>query len=450
MAIGLANPVVDHLRRVVLVRDGHGLSDGQLLECFLARRDGAAFASLVDRHGPMVMGVCRRVLGNHQDAEDAFQATFLVLARKAASVVPREMVGNWLYGVAYRSAAKLRTLNARRRARERQVAEMPEPVAARPDDLWQDVRPLLDRELSHLPDAYRTAIVLCDLEGKTGKEAARQLGWPEGTVASRLSRGRKLLARRLTRRGHAVSGTALAALLRVESTPVPTTVTSSTIRAALSAASSLAGGAASTKALALAEGVIHAMFLTKLKVLTGVLFAFGAAAITCGALASGPSDATPAPRSSEDGVQLARADDRPERAEQPDMPDGFIVRAGEYRLYGGKLLVKVWAERGGLRWNATFPGSAPDRKTTLGSGDPQLHEGSPWFLFPASADVLWAYEADAKRMILIKRHPSGDFVMKHGDLPSGWKDLVEIERAVPDKVLKRLPANLRPEGKRDR
>ena len=138
---------------------------------FVGRRDGAALEALVRRHGPMVWGVCRRVLGGRQDAEDAFQATFLVLVRKAASVAPREMVGNWLYGVAHRTALKARATAARRAARERQMAEMPEPAPAG-EDRWADLLPLLDRELSRLPDKYRAVIVLCDLEGKTRTEVA--------------------------------------------------------------------------------------------------------------------------------------------------------------------------------------------------------------------------------------------------------------------------------------
>src|SRR5207302_2960368 len=116
--------------------------------------DEAAFAALVQQHGPMVWGVCRRLLANHHDAEDAFQATFLVLVRKAASVVPREMVANWLYGVAHQTALKARATTARRRAREKQVPDMPEPAAA-PQKLWDDLQPLLDQELSRLPDKYR-------------------------------------------------------------------------------------------------------------------------------------------------------------------------------------------------------------------------------------------------------------------------------------------------------
>src|SRR5437660_2715419 len=162
---------VGRLRRLLPVAAGPEPSDGQLLHGFCTRRDEAAFAALVRRHGPMVLGVCRRVLRNEHDAEDAFQATFLVLARKAASVRPREMVGNWLYGVAYRTALEARRAAARRRRKESQVREPAQAETA--DDRWQELRPVLDRELAGLPDRYRVALVLCDLEGKTRKEVAR-------------------------------------------------------------------------------------------------------------------------------------------------------------------------------------------------------------------------------------------------------------------------------------
>src|SRR5215472_16730664 len=133
MATSQMNEVIQHIRRTVLLRDGAGLTDGQLLEDFVTGRDQAALATLVRRHGPMVWGVCRRVLRNYHDAEDAFQATFLVLVRKAASVVPRERVANWLYGVAHQTALKARATAARRKGRERQVALMPEPAATDQD-----------------------------------------------------------------------------------------------------------------------------------------------------------------------------------------------------------------------------------------------------------------------------------------------------------------------------
>ena len=135
--------VIQHLRRTVLLRDWAGLTDGQLLEDYISRRDEAALAALVWRHGPMVWGVCRRVLRNHHDAEDTFQATFLVLVRKAASIASRELLANWLYGVAHRTALKARATAARRKERERQVTEMPEPAVAE-QDLWHDLQPLLD------------------------------------------------------------------------------------------------------------------------------------------------------------------------------------------------------------------------------------------------------------------------------------------------------------------
>src|SRR4051794_35334747 len=133
--------LAQRLRQAVLRGDGAGLTDGQLLECHLRHRDEAAFAALARRHGAMVWGVCRRLL-NHHDAEDAFQATFLVLVSKATSIVPREMIANWLHGVAYHTALKARALAARRRARERQVVAMPEPMVAEPDR-WSDLKPLL-------------------------------------------------------------------------------------------------------------------------------------------------------------------------------------------------------------------------------------------------------------------------------------------------------------------
>jgi RNA polymerase sigma-70 factor (ECF subfamily) len=181
--------MIQHLRRAMLRRELASLTDGQLLGHYIEQRDEAAFEALVRRHGPMVLGVCRRILGNVHDAEDAFQAAFLVLVRKAGSVVPREMIANWLHGVARQTAVKARAVSARRYRREQAFAELPDAAASQdePEADWQG---LLDEELSRLPEKYRAPIVLCDLEGKTRKDAARQLGWPEGTVSGRLSRAR--------------------------------------------------------------------------------------------------------------------------------------------------------------------------------------------------------------------------------------------------------------------
>src|SRR5579864_2842476 len=174
-----------------VLREAGGLSDRQLLEIFIERRDEAAFEAMVRRHGPMVMGVCRRILRNPQDAEDAFQAAFLVLVRKAAVLASRELLAGWLYGVAYNTALKAKAAAARRRRKERQATAMREADAetSTPENDWL---PLLDRELNGLPDKYRLPIVLCELQGKPHKEAARELGCPIGTLSGRLSRGRNI------------------------------------------------------------------------------------------------------------------------------------------------------------------------------------------------------------------------------------------------------------------
>jgi RNA polymerase sigma factor (sigma-70 family) len=267
------NDVIGHLRKVALRGDGLALTDSQLLECFLARRDEAAFAALVRRHGPMVLGVCRRVLGNHHDAEDAFQATFLVLARKAAALRTRELVGKWLHGVAYRTALRAKAMTTRRQAHERQARELVRPQAPA-DDGWQELLPVLDQELDRLPERYRVAVVLCDLEGMTRREAARQLAVAEGTLSGRLTRARRLLARRLARYGLAPSygGPAAALSANGATASVTSARAASTAEAAVLVAGghALTGGAVPTRVAALTEGVMKTMLLTKLKAFVAV------------------------------------------------------------------------------------------------------------------------------------------------------------------------------------
>jgi RNA polymerase sigma factor (sigma-70 family) len=265
--------VLRHLRRAALRPNGAGLTDGQLLERFLGRRDEAAFEALVRRHGPMVLSVCRRVLRHEHDAEDAFQATFLVLARKAASLRSRELLGNWLYGVAYRTALKARTMNARRRAREERASAG--RTAGAPDEgAWEGLLPLLDQELSRLPEKYRVPIVLCDLQGRSRREVAAQLKVPEGTLSGRLTTARKMLAKRLARYGVAVSGGALAAVLSATpaSAGVAGALAASTARVAVlvAAGEALTAGAVSARVVALAEGVVKTMLLTKLRTFVAV------------------------------------------------------------------------------------------------------------------------------------------------------------------------------------
>ena len=273
----LLNGVLLHLRRVALQTDGGGLTDRQLLERFLTTHEEATFEALLRRHGPMVLGVCRRVLANTHDAEDAFQATFLVLVQRAASITARESLGNWLYGVAYRTAQRARTAAARRRAKEKQMAR-PE-AQSEAGDAWRELRSVLDQELSRLPEKYRELIVLCDLEGHTRKEAARRLGCPEGTVSGRLARGRVQLAKRLARHGLALSAGAVAAAVaqNAAAAGVPLPLVSSTVKAAalLVAAGHLAAGVVSAPVAALIEGVLTTMFLSKVKWGLALAFAVG-------------------------------------------------------------------------------------------------------------------------------------------------------------------------------
>lgn len=288
MAIRQLARVIQVLRNAT--QSDTGLSDGHLLGRFIERRDDGSFAALVHRHGPMVWGLCRRVVGNHHDAEDAFQATFLVLACKASSVNPREMVANWLYGVAHRTALRARATVIRRQKKERHVTSMPEPEAKR-QDLWPDLESVIDQELSRLPDMYRIAILLCDLEGRTGREVARQLKIPEGTLASRLRTARMMLAKRLTRRGVSITGAALTFALSqsAASASAPAAIVASTVKIATSLVAGSAVGMVPAKVAALMKGALKTMLLTKLQAVVGLIILLGVS-IFGGALLAQPNE----------------------------------------------------------------------------------------------------------------------------------------------------------------
>jgi RNA polymerase sigma-70 factor (ECF subfamily) len=281
MAAKAASRVTRFLRRAALRQDGAGLTDGELMEQYVARRDEAAFEALVRRHGPMVLRVCRRILRNQADAEDAFQATFLVFVRKAASIRSRGTVSNWLYGVAHNTALKAKAMNSKRRQKEQEAGTVPKHEARA--EVRQEVQALLDAELSKLPDKYRIPIVLCDLGGRTINEAARHLGWPPGTVATRLTRGRAQLARRLTKHGPTLSWGVIAAVVAqggasaqgTTAVCVPPSLVASTVQAAtaVAAGQAAAAGVISTKVVALTERVMNAMRMTKLRTLAAVLLA---------------------------------------------------------------------------------------------------------------------------------------------------------------------------------
>jgi RNA polymerase sigma factor (sigma-70 family) len=266
--------------RNLLVRDQFArLPDSKLLDRFVASRDQEAFAAIVRRHGPMVLRVCLQVLDNEPDAEDAFQATFLILSRKASSVKKQQSVGSWLFGVANHAAMDLKRKRARRRSHESQAAEpsVSDPLSAL---TLREAQTILNEELARLSERYRAPLVLCSLEGLTRDEAARQLGLPLGTLKSRLEKARKRLRVRLTARGLTLSGAFVASVFgeQVASAAIPTGLLNSTVQAATSVAAgqAVAAGAISLKVAALTEGVMKAMLLAKLKTsLVGFLLMLG-------------------------------------------------------------------------------------------------------------------------------------------------------------------------------
>jgi RNA polymerase sigma factor (sigma-70 family) len=290
------------------------LPDRDLLQRFTRERDGDAFAGLVQRYGPLVRGVCRRVLRQEQDAEDAFQATFLVLARKAGSIERPERLGNWLYGVASRVAQKARAQAARRRARQQPVTDMPTSQGD-PEADWEDLRQVLDDEVQRLPDKFGAPLVLCYLQGMTREEAAARMGRSAGAVKGLLERGRELLRSRLARRGVTLSLGSLAALLsgNALSAAVPAVLRDSTVQAALGFAAGKAPAAGSVAALA--EGVLQAMFMYRVKRWLAVVLMLALAGGGTGLLAFGgrpaegpvaPKQAEPTPKAGEKADQLKR------------------------------------------------------------------------------------------------------------------------------------------------
>jgi RNA polymerase sigma factor (sigma-70 family) len=262
--------ILRHLRKLTELHETEQLPDGELVRRFLVERDEAAFEALLRRHGAMVLGVCRRVLGNEQDAEDAFQATFLLLTRKAASLRSQSSVGPWLHGVAHRVALKARTRAGRRRFHEAQAGSSPR---AGPDVLVEvtlrEAEALLDEELARLPEKYRAPLVLCCLEGKSRTEAAGLLGWPVRLLKSRLAEARELLRRRLARRDLVLALPLLAALLARQSASaaVPPALAAAAARAATST------GVVPASVVALTEGVLQAMWISKTKLAAAFLLA---------------------------------------------------------------------------------------------------------------------------------------------------------------------------------
>jgi len=289
------------------------MTDGQLLARFLLRRDEgaeAAFAALVAIHGPMVWNVCSGVLSDQQSVEDAFQATFLILVRKAGSIRRRDTLGPWLYGVARRVAVRARASAARRRRCEGQGAEM--NVTPTPDPTRREQLEALHEEVHRLPETYRAAVVLCHLEGRTHAEAARLLKCPIGTVSIRVSRARELLRARLTRRGLALSAALACVMLGPEAglAAMPPGLANSTIKAAmhLAAGKAAAAGVVPAAVSQLMQGELRTMIFIKLTVATAGVFAAGLVAAGVGWLSSDERPAQAKPGAAPVAPAQAQAD----------------------------------------------------------------------------------------------------------------------------------------------
>jgi RNA polymerase sigma factor (sigma-70 family) len=384
-----SDTLLRHLRQVLEPQAAGDQSDAELLRRFAGLREEEAFAALMQRHGRLVWAVCRRVLHHEHDAEDAFQGTFLVLARKAGSIRKRQSLGSWLHGVAYRVARKARVAAARRRNHESRAATPPE---AKPSSemAWRELQTILDGELNGLPEKCRAPFVLCCLEGKTKPEAARDLGWKEGTVSSRLAQARNLLQQRLARRGVTLSallvGTALAHDTASAAVPGPLLV--ATLRAAPAFAVGPATGPASAEAVALARGTLRALAASRLRFGAALLVLVSAVGAGAGMILHrpGPGGADGDPNSAvpvASAGSAARPEQTPRRgregnpapAAEPDQAGegddgeltvgGRVVDAAGQPLPGAEVAVVAGEYR---QPGELLHGAGPPARAVLGSG----------------------------------------------------------------------------------
>jgi RNA polymerase sigma factor (sigma-70 family) len=427
---------LDHVRRLAAGHATAQVPDRQLLERFAARHEEAAFAALVRRHGAMVLSVCRRVLRDAHAAEDAFQATFLVLARKAGSIRRGDSLGGWLYGVAYRVAARARVDAARRQRREAHTpARSPADPAAEVSE--RDLCAVIDAELQRLPEPYRLPLVLCYLEGKTRDEAARALGCSLGTLKRRLEQGRERLRARLTRRGLSLSGALLAATWpRAACATVPAELARAATQAALlSAAGHSPAAVASAQAVALADGALRAMSVTRLALLPAVLVLVGALGVSV--LARPADTANPAEAS-------ARHESPPAAAGRQGKQAGAASRAGDKAGQGERP-----AQDAKPLMTVTGRVLAPDGKPVAGARVAVLSYSLGSYFTeqgPAAADVRLGHtwtDADGRFTLEVRRTSSArDYAVAviasaagHG---LGWQGL-HPDAARPEAVIRLRP-----------
>jgi RNA polymerase sigma factor (sigma-70 family) len=373
VAIGEMGKVLRHIQFAFEDGTVTGLTDRELVERFAASGPPGgevAFAALVRRHGPMVLRVCRGVLRNHQDAQDAFQATFLILARKAGSVWVRDSVGPWLYGVACRVAACSKAAAARRRRHERRAAAMTVPYSVVREAGHDDLQAILHEELGRLPEKYRAAIVLYDLEGETYESVARHLGCPVGTVKSRLARGRALLRNRIVRRGAGPSLGALAGVLSGRT--ADSAVSSALIDATTRLAAGLSTGYTATKVIpaaivGLMEGVLKMMFWSKLKVVAASV-ALGCGLFSVSVLCFGPGLRADGPLTVQGATEATRDEQPPisasvlQSAPAPEEPD---MLPAQPRPWETVVRMRIPGEHGVGMGSGTIIHSTPGESIVL-------------------------------------------------------------------------------------
>jgi RNA polymerase sigma factor (sigma-70 family) len=368
MATANVSAFLRRLKRGMVAETLADQSDRQLVEQFLNRHDEAVFEAIVRRHGAMVYRVCWRVLQHHQDAEDAFQATFLLLAQKLRNLRKHASLASWLHGVAHRVSLKAKAkAEAVTRRHHEQLARVAQEMP--PDEVtWGELRAVLDAELAGLPEKWRLPLVLCYLEGRTQDEAAKQLGWSKRTLRRRLEEGRAALGGRLSRRG-VVWPAALSAVLLsdcVTSAAVPSGLVNSTVEAAsLLAAGQAAGGIISAKVATLTEGVSKTMFTSKLKNATAALVLVAALAVGAGGLLYQTQAAEPQPPPAKAEKPAAREGDKPQAAPKP-----IVVKEDAY------LKRVAWSQDGEV-------------VATIGTTFELIEKGDEKILVPSDTVKLW-------------------------------------------------------------
>jgi RNA polymerase sigma factor (sigma-70 family) len=378
--------VLQQISKLAVVQKGRSLSDAELLARFVAASDESAFVALVERHGAMVLGVCRRALRHAQDAEDACQATFLVLARKASSVRKRTALSGWLHRVACSICANVRRQRLRQCRHERAV-QPARAVDSTAEVSWREVQAALDEEIQRLPETYRDPLVLCYLDERTHDEAARRLGITPGALRGRLARGRRLLRNRLLRRGLSLSAALTAGLgqgvARAALSP-PLVIASSRAAVLLASGQPVAAGVLSTRALTLSQEVLKSMFLSPLKIGVSAVVCAGLLLIAIGAAwnAEPPAgkrapalerakqeEAVPAP--SKRGTAAAAQDAETPPVELGELKEYFKVVSAkdEKRAFGGgtHVILKLEVVRSvdPSRFNKKFKVALFDREKTL-------------------------------------------------------------------------------------